>query len=168
MSEVIQVAFGAEYLRAAACDGKKWFVVSDIGRILEMQNIRCHIVKLREEDKCVLEVNTRGGKQAVAVVSEEGLYDLIFLSRTPAAKKFQFWITHTILPSIRETGYYLAPSGPFALLGAEGLYLEGPAPEPNRITEPLPEPEQEAFAQERAKVTGHPVEVLRPLARRVA
>lgn len=42
------------------------------------------------------------------IVSESGLYSLIFKSRKPEAKTFKRWITHEVIPAIRRTGSYLA------------------------------------------------------------
>lgn len=39
-------------------------------------------------------------------LNEAGLYSLLFSSKMPEAKKFKYWITHQILPSIRKYGYY--------------------------------------------------------------
>ena len=40
------------------------------------------------------------------VVSESGLYALIFKSRKPQAKAFRKWVTSEVLPAIRRTGSY--------------------------------------------------------------
>ena len=40
------------------------------------------------------------------MISEAGLYSLILRSRKPEAKAFKRWVTHDILPSIRNTGGY--------------------------------------------------------------
>ncbi len=40
------------------------------------------------------------------IVNESGLYNLIFQSRKPEAKKFRKWVTGEVLPSIRKTGRY--------------------------------------------------------------
>ena len=40
------------------------------------------------------------------LVNESGLYNLIFQSRKPEAKKFRKWVTNEVLPSIRRTGSY--------------------------------------------------------------
>ena len=56
------------------------------------------------------------------VVSEPGLYRLIFMSRKPEAKKFKRWVFHEVLPSIRKYGYYLAPYQKIIeIKGAENL-----------------------------------------------
>lgn len=46
----------------------------------------------------------------VAIVSESGLYKLIMRSDKPEARAFQDWVTRVVLPSIRKTGAYVAPS----------------------------------------------------------
>ena len=40
------------------------------------------------------------------VVSKPGLYKLAFKSKKTEAKKFVRWVTHTGLPTIRQTGYF--------------------------------------------------------------
>lgn len=43
-------------------------------------------------------------------LTESGVYKLIFKSRKPNAEKFQDWVTDEVLPSIRKTGKYEAPT----------------------------------------------------------
>ena len=40
-------------------------------------------------------------------ISEYGLYDLVINSRKKSAKKFKYWITKIVLPSIRKYGSYV-------------------------------------------------------------
>lgn len=47
------------------------------------------------------------GNPNFTVISESGLYNVIFLSRKPEAKKFKKWVTSEVLPSIRKTGSYV-------------------------------------------------------------
>lgn len=44
--------------------------------------------------------------QNVNLISESGLYALIFRSNTPNAVKFRKWVTNQVLPLIRVRGYY--------------------------------------------------------------
>ncbi|MDR2794468.1 MAG: hypothetical protein LBB12_01680, partial [Holosporaceae bacterium] len=44
----------------------------------------------------------------VTAVTESGLYKVILQSRKPEALKFERWITHDVLPQIREHGAYVA------------------------------------------------------------
>ena len=41
------------------------------------------------------------------IISEYGLYALIMRSYAPRAREFQHWVTHTVLPSIRQNGGYI-------------------------------------------------------------
>jgi hypothetical protein len=43
------------------------------------------------------------------MVSESGLYHLVFRSSNPEAKAFRRWVTEQVLPSIRKTGSYSVP-----------------------------------------------------------
>ena len=45
-------------------------------------------------------------------VNESGLYSLIMRSKTPSAHVFQRWVVSEVLPCIRRTGSYGAPTVP--------------------------------------------------------
>ena len=45
------------------------------------------------------------------LISESGLYALIFKSRKPEAKTFRKWVTSEVLPAIRRTGGYAVLTG---------------------------------------------------------
>ena len=45
--------------------------------------------------------------QQMKVINESGLYDLVFESRLPSAKRFRHWVTSEVLPSIRKNGGYI-------------------------------------------------------------
>lgn len=48
--------------------------------------------------------NNRGVQRETFLVSEAGLYEVIFMSRKPEAKAFKRWVTSEVLPSIRKHG----------------------------------------------------------------
>ena len=53
------------------------------------------------------EILKSGGQmREMKIISEPGLYSLIFTSRKPEAKAFTRWIIREVLPSIRRTGGY--------------------------------------------------------------
>lgn len=54
-------------------------------------------------------VSTNKGDRTALAVTEAGLYKLVFKSKTEIAKRFQRWVTHEVLPSIRKTGSYGVP-----------------------------------------------------------
>ena len=54
-------------------------------------------------------MGTLGGSQSVIVVSEPGVYRLVFRSRKPEAERFKRWLAHEVLPQIRKTGRFGSP-----------------------------------------------------------
>ena len=83
-----------------------WFVAKDVCAILKLTNSRMAIQSLDEDEKGVSNSYTPGGNQEVNIISESGLYRLIFKSRKPEARRFRKWVTGEVLPSIRKTGGY--------------------------------------------------------------
>jgi prophage antirepressor-like protein len=43
------------------------------------------------------------------VVSEPGVFRLIFTSRKPEAERFKRWLAHDVLPALRRNGSYTIP-----------------------------------------------------------
>ncbi len=83
------------------------FVGKDVCDMLGITAYRDALARLDEWDKgCRVRLDTLGGPQEFATVTESGLYNLIFRSDKPEAKAFRKWITTEVLPSIRKTGRY--------------------------------------------------------------
>ena len=87
-------------------DGEPWFVAVDVCRALGLSNASETVRGLDDDEKGISSTETLGGYQEVVVVSESGLYALIFKSRKPHAIRFRKWVTSEVLPSIRRTGSY--------------------------------------------------------------
>src|SRR5690625_5739686 len=87
-------------------DGSVWWVAKDVCEEYEIKNTRDVVARLEGDEKGVGLFDTLGGKQKLSIVNESGLYNIVFLSRKPNAKKFRRWITHDVLPSIRKHGLY--------------------------------------------------------------
>jgi prophage antirepressor-like protein len=141
------VFFGDHCVQAIERDRDIWFLVSDLGRMLELTNIKKNLQELKDDEKdmCYMWVEpkwpdpfkdrkilaqkvpgatiyearlsetkragvtfsySRGQKRRVRVVNEAGLYRLVFMSRTPMAKRFQDWAVRDVFPVIRKTGQY--------------------------------------------------------------
>ena len=103
---------GLGSVRVIMHNGEPWFVAKDVCDCLELTNTAQTISYLDDDEKGVTTNYTPGGKQEMSMISEAGLYSLILRSRKPEAKAFKRWVTHDILPSIRKTGSYSAPSSP--------------------------------------------------------
>lgn len=106
--EIQQFQFKGRYpIRAMERDGEAWFYAGDTCAALEIANVSDAVSRLDDDEKGIATTDTPGGKQNVLIVSEPGLYSLIFMSRKPAAKEFKRWITHDVIPAIRKHGAYM-------------------------------------------------------------
>ncbi|CAB4019565.1 Hypothetical predicted protein [Paramuricea clavata] len=89
-------------------------VAESLGYIDTKKAVRTHVW---EEDKCTLGSLKRGdlrtplpdGHPSTVMITEQGLYQLIFGSELNTAKEFRRWIFSEVLPSIRKTGSYELP-----------------------------------------------------------
>ena len=110
MSTQLQRVFNYQgsQVRTATIDGQPWFVAADVCAILDLVNPSQALARLDDDEKGVISTDTPGGVQSMATVSEPGLYALILGSRKPEARAFKRWVTHDVLPSIRQTGSYIA------------------------------------------------------------
>ncbi|MBC9786446.1 phage antirepressor KilAC domain-containing protein [Heliobacterium chlorum] len=90
-------------VRTVMIDGEPWFVAKDVCFILELQNPTVVIQRLDEDERAKFNLGRQGETN---IVNEAGLYNLIFASRKPEAKAFKRWVTHEVLPTIRQTGSY--------------------------------------------------------------
>lgn len=96
-------------VRVVEHNGEPWFVAKDVCEILALENPRSSLALLDEDEKGVHIIDTPGGKQEMTIVSESGLYSLIFRSRKPEAKSFSKWVRADVLPSFRKNGFYGQP-----------------------------------------------------------
>ena len=87
-------------------DGEPWFVAKDVCDALTLENSRKATASLDDDEKGVSPIVTPSGTQQMTIVSESGLYNLIFQSRKAEAKAFRKWVTSEVLPSLRKTGRY--------------------------------------------------------------
>jgi anti-repressor protein len=88
--------------------GDPWFVLKDCMNILGLGN-PTETVKMFDDDEfSTTEVtDSIGRRQQAYIISEPGLYRLVMKSRKPEAREFQRWVTHEVLPAIREHGAYM-------------------------------------------------------------
>lgn len=100
-------AFGEEMIRAKLdADGDTWFVAKDVCRVLELVDHFQAVESLDDDERGRCIIPTTSGEREMHIISESGLYSLIFRSRKPEAKAFRKWVTSEVLPSIRKTGGY--------------------------------------------------------------
>lgn len=107
MSALEVFAFKGREVRTVLVDGEPQFVLADVCRALEIANPSDTATRLDGDALGTAEViDSMGRPQQARTVTEQGLYDVVFLSRKPEAREFQRWVTGEVLPSIRRTGSY--------------------------------------------------------------
>jgi prophage antirepressor len=101
-------------VRTVLIDGEPYFVGKDVAEVLGYRNTRDALKKhVDNEDKKSEIVNSSQlsqnatGYQNIDLITESGVYSLIFGSKLPTAKKFKHWVTSEVLPAIRKHGGYL-------------------------------------------------------------
>lgn len=86
-------------------DGTPWAVATDVAKGFEYRDARDATRQLDGDEKGTRIVRTPGGPQSMTVIFEDGLWELVFLSRKPEAKAIKKRVK-AILREIRETGSY--------------------------------------------------------------
>ena len=110
---LVPFAFGDNLVRVVKDEsGNPWFVAKDVCQILEIEKYRDAVSRLDDDERGSALVDTPGGQQEMATISESGLYALVFRSRKPEAKAFSKWVRSEVLPQIRKTGRYVASGRP--------------------------------------------------------
>ncbi|GHU12188.1 antirepressor [Alphaproteobacteria bacterium] len=107
MNEPQIFSYCGKNVRTSWKDGELWWVLKDICEVLGISNSRDIAARLEEDEKGVISIDTLGGRQKLTIINEYGLYKVILRSDKPEARKFQHWITHEVLPSIRKNGAYI-------------------------------------------------------------
>ena len=94
-------------IRTVQKDGATWWVLKDVCTVLGLSNPT--IVSDRLDSDEVTKFNLGGLSGESNIVNESGLYNVIIRSDKPEAKAFKRWVTHDVLPAIRQTGAYMTP-----------------------------------------------------------
>lgn len=109
--------FDGNAVRAKEVDGSFWFVSKDICAILGLDNKETPRRLDSDEVGKTHLMDSMGRTQEFTIVSESGLYNLIFKSRKTQAQKFRKWVTSEVLPALRKNGSY-------SVRGVEGLSVD--------------------------------------------
>ncbi|CAJ0683180.1 BRO-N domain-containing protein [Ralstonia holmesii] len=126
--------FESHAVRVVLRDGEPWFVAADLCAALHLDATA--IRKLDEDEKGLHSMQTLGGTQSMAVISESGMYTLVLRCRdavNPGTVPYRFrkWVTSIVLPAIRKTGQFTAQpridAAPRAALTPEELASLYPA-----------------------------------------
>lgn len=123
-SEFIHPDFGK--LSVIMIDNEPWFIPGELEGILGLVDIGRSIdSQIKKEDtfritrkyiQCTFsedaikdfpaEIPTKG----LRLINEPALYRIVLRCRKPQAEAFQDWVTHEVLPTIRQNGHYVEPT----------------------------------------------------------
>lgn len=99
-------------VRTLTINHEPWFVGKDVAEILGYAKPENAIANhVDEEDKTSTLIQGSGSnyKSKAIIINESGLYSLVLSSKLPSAKEFKRWITHEVIPAIRQHGAYMTP-----------------------------------------------------------
>ncbi len=111
-NEIQTFVFEDSQVRAVEIEGEPLFVGKDVAEILgyarPAKAIHDHV---DQEDQCekivtISQSSQNGTPQNTLLITESGVYSLIFSSKLPTAKRFKRWVTSVVLPSIRKHGMF--------------------------------------------------------------
>lgn len=92
-------------IRTIIVEDEPWFIASDICKILGLTNPTVSVQRLENDERAKFNLGVHDS-DGTNCVNEYGLYNLILASRKKEAKGFKRWITHEVIPQIRQTGGY--------------------------------------------------------------
>lgn len=115
MNELQLFNFEGNEVRTLKIDEEPLFVGKDVAEILGYSNprkaLKDHVDEEDKKDGVTIR-DSIGRDQQPTLITESGLYSLIFSSKMPNAKKFKHWVTSEVLPAIRKNGAYQLPQTP--------------------------------------------------------
>ncbi|MBF6459842.1 phage antirepressor [Nocardia puris] len=111
-AQLMPFTYGITLVRVVVIDGEPWFVLADLCKVLDIAQPRNVAARLADDQKGVRQMDTPGGRQGMTIVNESGMYEVVIRSDKPDAVTFRRWITGDVLPMIRKTGSYGAPTMP--------------------------------------------------------
>lgn len=106
--EIVEIAkelFENEDIRIYGTVENPLFVANDIGRVLGLKSIK---MSIKDFDDTMRQVNTiysNAGNRQMSLLTEKGLYEVLYKSRKPVAKKFKDW-AYRVMKEIRLRGRY--------------------------------------------------------------
>jgi len=110
MNELQIFNYSDKQVRTITKEGEPWFVAKDVCDVLEISNGRDAVSRLDIDEKDAVGITDAIGRdQQMTIISESGVYALIFSSRKPEAENFKRWIRKEVIPSIRKHGAYMTP-----------------------------------------------------------
>lgn len=99
--------FGSKSFKVYGDKDNPLFVAVEVAEMIEVQNTTDLLKRVDEDEKLTYVVSRAGQRREVNMLTEFGLYEVLFQSRKPKAKEFKK-VVKQILKEIRQQGYYMA------------------------------------------------------------
>lgn len=118
INQVRPFIFEGQQVRTVVITDTPYFFGKDVARILGYQDLsravnqhvdledRKSLSRKESGDSCLSLWDNDNDWTDKTIITESGVYSLIFGSKLPSAKRFKHWVTHEVLPSIRKNGMY--------------------------------------------------------------
>jgi len=112
MNELQNFDFEGNEVRTVLIDDEPYFVGKDVAEILgykrQAKAINDHVEPedKREDIVNISQASQSGKAELTLLITEAGIYDLIFNSQLDSARRFKRWVTSDVLPTIRKHGMY--------------------------------------------------------------
>lgn len=125
MNELQIFNYNGTPLRTVEMGGEIWWVLKDVCKVLGIVDHKTVARRLDEDERGWAKSSPTGPD--MIVTNEPGLYKVILRSDKPDAKNLMRFVTHDVLPSIRQTGSYsmeqAQPMTPAQLIAAQAQLL---------------------------------------------
>lgn len=86
-------------------EGQRVFRADQIAKVIGLANVHSSIAKFGPTEKSIHDMDTAAGPQKITVLTEKGVYKILFASRKPIAEVFRNWVCD-VLKAIAKTGIY--------------------------------------------------------------
>jgi anti-repressor protein len=136
INQVRPFIFEGQQVRTVVITDTPYFFGKDVARILGYQDLsravnqhvdledRKSLSRKESGDSCLSLWDNDNDWTDKTIITESGVYSLIFSSKLPSAKQFKRWVTHEVLPSIRKNGMYATPQAAEQLLNNPDMMIE--------------------------------------------
>jgi prophage antirepressor-like protein len=99
------------------------FLLKNVAEVFNIASINSSVIDFDESEKILQDLQTRGGIQKHAFLTEIGFYKFIMRSRKRKSIEFQKWL-FTILRELRLKGFYKLDSHKDEKINIEELFIE--------------------------------------------
>lgn len=122
MNALQDFSFEGRQVRMVTIDDQPMFVGKDVANILGYSETAAMTRRLEDED--FMSAKLAGMNMKSTLINEAGLYSAVLGSHLESAHRFKHWVTHDVLPSIREQGMYMEPAKVEQLLSNPDTMIE--------------------------------------------